>query len=177
MVIKEHHKRVKNPHKAEGFMLLEAVALVGFVALVGIEITSLHGLIMNAYHETDIRMHALSYAEDGMASTLTGISNVPVARNFNQATRAVRLTANNQSLAGDFATAHDVSSHDVSSHDMSSSQKNTLFKSEITKTRGVSFLPIQKPFTIVTVKVSWREQGLEKNIELTRLVTDDQVSL
>jgi hypothetical protein len=139
MVIKERYKGLKNLHKAEGFMLLEAVALVGFVALVGIEITSLHGLIMNAYHETDIRMRALSYAEDGMASTLTGISTSP------------GITVD--------------------------SQKKSIFKSEITTTHGVSFLPTQKPFTIVTVKVSWREQGQEKKIELTRLATDDQVPL
>ena len=151
MVIKERHKTIKNPHKAEGFMLLEAVALVGFVALVSIEITSLHGLIMNTYHETALRMRALSHAENVMASTLTGVSSSAVVEAYS-------------SSAGDSFNGL---------HVTSGSHKELLFKSEITKTHGVSFLPTQKPFMVVTVKVLWREQGLEKKIELTRLVADE----
>jgi len=146
MVIKQRYKSLKNQHNPEGFMLLEAVALVGFVALVGIEISSLHGLIMNTYYETTMRMSALSYAENVMASALTGTSNTP---------------------------SHNTLSYSSQFYGTVPAQKD--FKSVITRTRGISFLPSQKPYTVVTAKVSWREQGQEKKIELTRLVLDEQV--
>jgi len=74
MVIKERDKRVKSLHKAEGFMLLEVVILIGFAVMLSVAATTLHSLIMISYRETDNRLQALSYAENVLASALTGKS-------------------------------------------------------------------------------------------------------
>lgn len=132
MVIKERYKKVKTLQNSAGFMLLEVIALVGFVTLVAIEITSLHGLIMNSYHETIVHMEALSYAENILASTLTG---VPYTEPQETSTPS-------------------------------------LFKSEVTKVKGVPFLPLQKSFSVVTVTVMWHKKELQEKIVLTRLITD-----
>lgn len=155
MVIKEHYKSLKNLHKAEGLMLLEAVALLGFVVLVGCAASTLHGLIMMSYRSTENRMQALSYAENKLASALTGVP---------------------------YQARVESAGAPVNAHGMVTPQKNTLFskqnslfKSEITKTRGVPFLPAHKPFTIVTATVTWRERDQENNVILTRLVPDEWI--
>jgi len=74
MVIKGCHEKGKNLHTAAGFMLLETVILIGFVVLIASVATMMHGLIMSSYRDTDNHMHALLYADNALASALTGVS-------------------------------------------------------------------------------------------------------
>jgi hypothetical protein len=106
---------------------------------------------MTSYRSTENHSYALSYAENVLASALTGVPyQVPQARVKN---------------------THVLNTRDAM-QGASTSQKS-LFKSDITKTRGVPFLPSHKPFTLVTATVTWRERDQEKKIVLTRLVLDE----
>jgi hypothetical protein len=130
MVIKERYNWPKSLHKAEGVMLLEVVILLGFVVMVGVATSTLHGIIMTSYRETNNRMHALSYAENVLTGALTD-------------------------------TPYRVS--------------DEFFKSTVIKTQGTPFLPVHKPFTVITATVTWQERAQENNVMLTRLVVDTQV--
>lgn len=136
-------------------MLLEAVALVGFVIFIGSAAATVHGLIMKSYHETENRMAALSYAENVLASALTGVAYQPKSRE----TQSIPMQRTTMQRMG--------------------MQQKNIFKSVVATTTGVSLLPHQKPCTVVTVTVSWYEGAAhnnkehEKTIVLTRVMVDE----
>ena len=82
MVIKGNNKKVKRPQLTAGFMLLEAVALVGLVVIIASVAAMLHGRIMMTYRETDNRLHGLLYAENVLASAVTGAPYTLIDRSF-----------------------------------------------------------------------------------------------
>lgn len=73
MVIKRHCKEGKSLQNAAGFLLLEAVSLIGFVVVSVSLLSCLQGRIMSSCQETTNRLRALRYAENILASTLTGV--------------------------------------------------------------------------------------------------------